>query len=67
MQKTVMNYKEIIKYSEEINKGKIKCKCGHSVIIPPNVDKVICHWCHNYVFKDKKTEFEFRLKEKMRI
>lgn len=58
-----MNYKDIIKYTEEITKGKMKCKCGHSVIIPPQIKKVICHWCGNYVFKDKKAEFEYRIKE----
>lgn len=58
-----MRNKEIIKYAEEISKGKIKCRCGHSVIIPPNINKVICHWCGKYVFKDKKAEFEYRIKE----
>lgn len=60
-----MKYKEIIKYAEEISKGKVKCKCGHSVIMPPKFNKVICDWCGNYVFRDKKAEFEYRFKEKL--
>lgn len=52
-----------IKYSRELLQKRIKCNCGHSIYIPPHMDKVICNWCGNYVFKDKKTEFSFRLKE----
>lgn len=46
-------------------KLKVKCKCGHSVIMPKWVDKQICDWCGNYVFKDKKTEDLYRIKEKI--
>lgn len=58
-----VNNKDIIKYVNEISKRKTKCKCGHSVAIPPNIDKLVCHWCGRYVFKDKKAEFEYRIKE----
>ena len=52
-----------IKYMNVLVKKRIKCKCGHSTYIPPELDKVICSWCGNYVFKDNKKEFEYRFKE----
>ena len=51
-----------IKIYDYITKHKVKCKCGHKVFIT-KYDKIICSWCGNYVFKDKKKEFDYRLKE----
>lgn len=40
----------------------IKCPiCGHSTHFL-RTNKVICNWCGNYVFKNKKVEFEHKLK-----
>ena len=61
-----LTFKEIVKYCNIINKGKIRCKCGHTMAIPPHLNKAICHWCNNYVFKTKKDEFEYRMKEAMK-
>jgi len=58
-------YEKPEKYSDILTKARIYCNCGHSVNISSDKDKVLCDWCGNYVFKDKKTEFEFRMKEKM--
>lgn len=52
-----------VKYSRNLLDKRIKCTCGHSIYIPSRLDKVICGWCNNYVFRDKKTEFEYRLQE----
>lgn len=53
------------KREESIAKGKIYCtKCGHSLLMGTQ-DKAICDWCDHYVFKDKKAEFKYRLKEQM--
>lgn len=49
----------------EIRKHSKYCKCGHTVIIM-NTDKVLCSWCGNYVFKDDKTEFMYRMKENLK-
>lgn len=43
-----------------------KCPCGHTVTMTSKVDKVICSHCGNYVFKNKKAEFDFRMREKMK-
>ena len=61
-----MTYKQLMKYANIMTENKIKCNCGHSVVLPPKVDKIICHWCNNYVFKNKKIEFEYRMQEMLK-
>ena len=61
-----MTDKELIKYADEMAKFKYKCKCGHSVVIPDWVDKQLCRCCNNYVFKNKKDEDMYRIKEKLK-
>ena len=59
----MQNFKEMTKLYDTVTKYRVLCpKCGHSVIFS-KFDKAICSWCKHYVFKDKKTEFEYRLKE----
>lgn len=50
---------------ENYDKVKYNCKCGHRSVIPESLDKTVCSWCGNYVFKDKKAEFQYRMKEKL--
>lgn len=38
----MLKTKDVIKYTEIINKAKIMCDCGHRVIMTPHFDKVIC-------------------------
>lgn len=61
-----LNNKEFNRLSNEYDKVKYMCKCGHRVIIPYYVDKQLCSWCHEYVFKSKEDEFKFRLNERLR-
>lgn len=59
------NFKKILKIEDERTKNKCKCpNCGHTLLFN-KPDKVICNWCKHYVFKNKKVEFEWRLKESM--
>lgn len=59
--------KEFQRMSNEYDKVKYQCKnCGHKTIIPYNVEKQVCGWCHSYVFKNEKDEFMYRLEEKIR-
>ncbi len=62
----ILSVKEFERMTDEYCKVKYLCKCGHRVIIPNWVDKQLCNWCGNYVFKTKEDEFKFRMKEKMR-
>lgn len=43
---------------------KIKCKCGHSILMKNN--KIICSYCGNYVYKNKKIEFMDKLKGELK-
>ena len=58
--------KEYKRMTEEYNKVKYKCKCGHRVVIKHSQTKAICSWCGSYVFKDKKTEFNYRISEQIK-
>lgn len=58
-----LNYREMTKLFDDASTRKVLCKCGHSVLMPIRKDKVICHWCGNYVFKNKRVEFIYRVKE----
>lgn len=62
----LLTKKEFKRMTEEYSKVKYTCKCGHRVIIPKWIDKQICGWCGQYVFKSKKDEFEFRMQEQMK-
>ncbi len=62
----ILTNEEFKRMTEEYDKVKYKCKCGHKNIIPYNVDKVICGWCNRFVFKNKKDEDLYRIKERMR-
>ena len=63
--KRLLTNKEYNRMTEEYNKVKYQCKCGHKVVIPKWWDKNVCKNCGRYVFKDKRKEFEYRLKEKI--
>lgn len=58
--------KEYERRAEELDKVKHICKCGHRVIIPKQVDKVLCDWCNNFVFKKKSDEFKYRINEQLK-
>lgn len=62
----ILTIKEFKKMTDEYEKVKYICKCGHRVVIPKWVDKQLCDWCGRYVFKDKKVEFKYRVKERIK-
>lgn len=59
-----LNTEEYKRMTREYDKVKYRCECGHRVVIPYNVNKQICSWCHRYVFKNKQDEFKYRLEQK---
>ena len=61
--KKVLTIKEYKRMTNEYDKIKYRCVCGHKVVIPKWVDKRVCSWCGRYVFKSKEDEFKYRLKE----
>lgn len=57
--------KETERFFIERDKFKRYCKCGHYAYITNKSGIAECSWCHNNVFIDKKTEFEYRMKENL--
>lgn len=57
--------KEIMILSKEQTDATIKCKCGHSVLVPARNDRKVCSWCGEYVFRNKQDEFKYRLGSKL--
>jgi len=53
---------EFKKLTNAEDKVKYTCKCGRRVIISSQKDKEICSWCGNYVFKNKKDEYKYKVK-----
>ena len=64
--KDKLTIQQMQKLQDELNNYTYTCDCGHRVVIPYNVDKQICQWCHRYVFKSKQDEFKYRLEEQRR-
>lgn len=57
---SISSYREDTKLFATLTKSSIKCSCGHSIFtIKP---KQLCDWCGKYVYKDKRLEFEEKLK-----
>lgn len=58
------------KYREKLDRimaqNRYYCKCGHSVIIMPKKNKIICSHCGHWIFKNGKDEFMFRLRERLK-
>lgn len=42
---------------------KVRCKCSHTMYMPYNVNKVVCNYCGNFVYKNKREEFKDTLKK----
>ena len=58
-----MRIDKISKIVNALQPFRVKCKCGHSLCIV-SVDRKICSWCGNYVYKDKLTEMKYELKKR---
>lgn len=62
----VLTDKEYSRMTSELDKVKVRCRCGAKIILPMQVEKGICRRCKHWVFRDKKKEFKYRLQEKIR-
>lgn len=50
--------------SDAYAENEFKCKnCGHKVVVTKNAGKNLCSCCNNYVFRDSKEEFKYRMNE----
>lgn len=57
------NVRELQNEYLQKNNGVIKCKCGHSIeFLNYSTKYKLCTYCGNYVFRNKKEEFDYRMK-----
>ena len=63
----ILTIKEYNKLVDEFQRLSYKCgKCGRRTYISPKKEKQLCDWCGTYVFRNKKDEFKYRVKERMK-
>lgn len=56
-------YNEDTKRFNEIAKQKSKCEhCGHTQLMGFK-DRAICSWCKNYIYKNDRVKFIYKMKE----
>lgn len=61
------SHKDIKRYSKAIDLLKVQCKvCGRKVPFVLNEDRKPCSWCGNYVYKNDKVEFKYKMKGALR-
>ncbi len=51
--------------TNNLEKVRFMCSCGHKAIIPYWVDKQMCTWCGHWVYRNKREEFKDKLKMAM--
>ena len=49
--------------AQEYKKITTHCECGHSFIIPNQVDRLICSYCGNWCYRTKELEKQYKDKE----
>lgn len=65
MNRNSKQFKEDTKRFETYSQNTIKCKCGCSVTFMTKIDRIICRWCGNYVYKTPELEFKYKIKEQL--
>ena len=59
----IPTFEEDTKIFTDIIKNRVKCPlCGHSITVMKK-DRDICNVCYHWVYKNKKAEFKYKLKE----
>ena len=58
------SYKRDTKRFDSITNNRVKCKCSHSMLLGSK-DRDLCTYCGYFVYKDKRTEFKYKLKERL--
>lgn len=53
------------KYTDDdklISRTRVYCKCGHSINFFNCEQYIECSFCHRLVFRNKKCEYDFKIK-----
>ena len=56
-------FKQIEKEHNVFQDYVIKCPCSHTMIFTSMKDRILCSYCGHWVYKDKKTELKYKMKE----
>ena len=59
-------FKEDSKFFDNLNRRKLKCKCGHTITISYNTPFRICNYCGRKV-ENSREEFKRKLKRDVSI
>ena len=62
LDKETQLYEKPTNYTMTKRENYVKCKCGKTVEFWHGESKVLCTWCGNYVFKNDKEEFNYKMK-----
>lgn len=49
----------------DISKFRVKCKCGHTIIMS-KAERTVCSHCGHYIYKTPAIEFRYKMKEKLK-
>ena len=60
------NFKQDHILFDALSKMRVLCKCSHSVFIPNYLDRVICSYCGNWVYRTQQIEFQYKIKERLK-
>ena len=58
--------KNIQKLEDELSLLKVKCKCGHVIVMPVYVDTIICRWCKRKVKNNTLAYFKYKIRKKVK-
>ena len=48
-----------------LEESRRTCKCGHVVNFVTNIPWIECTYCHDLIFRNKKAEFDYKVKRKV--
>ena len=50
---------------QELDQLKVRCTCGHTMIIPVFKDSIVCNYCGKKVMNNTKLYFKYKLRASM--
>ena len=52
---------------DEREQYKVTCShCKHTMIMPYKLERIICSYCKKTIYRNKKIEFQYKMKEMKR-
>ena len=61
--KQYKTYKQLMKDHDILQNYVVKCKCSHTILFTGIKDRLICSHCGSWVYKNKKVEMRYKMKE----